>query len=60
MFSKLLCASVVAVTLAQEMPGALVCDGAGDFRSNMHCTGAAATHHSQTTSGTSPFGVVLN
>jgi hypothetical protein len=27
----------------------------------MHCTGTAATHHSQTTAGTSPFGsVVLN
>jgi hypothetical protein len=38
MFSKLLCASVVAMALAQEIPGALVCDGAGDFRarSDMH------------------------
>jgi hypothetical protein len=65
MFSKLLCASVVAVAFAQEMPGALqlVCDGADIFfaRSDVHCTDIAATHHSQTMAGTSPFGsVVLN
>jgi hypothetical protein len=63
MFSKLLCASVVAVALAQEMSGALVCDGAGDFRarSDIHCTDTIAIYHSQTTAGTFPFGsVVLN
>jgi hypothetical protein len=45
------------VALAQEMPGAFACgDAGGDFRvrSDMHCTGAGAKHHS----GTSPFDCV--